>query len=133
MIGGKDIIQLKGNYIPKGLILLEKLFDQNDVSKDPKVQPNENDIRDQNIGTKDSPKIVKLSKNLHAEEKQKYIDLMKSYTDVFSWSYVYLKEYNTSIIQHTIPIKPGGNPFKQKLRRINPMLLPLIEKVVRNL
>ena len=44
MIGGKDIIQLKSNHIPKGLIPLEKLFDKNDVAKYPKVYPNENDI-----------------------------------------------------------------------------------------
>ena len=78
MIGGKYIIKFKGNYIPKGLIPLEKLFDQNDVAKDPKVQPNENDIQDQNIGTEDSLKIVNLSKNLSTEEKHKYIDLMKN-------------------------------------------------------
>ena len=51
MIGGKDIIELKSNYIPKGLIATEKLFDQNDLPKDPKVHPNENDIQDKNIGT----------------------------------------------------------------------------------
>ena len=44
VIEGKDIIQLKRNYIPKGLIPLEKLFDQNDVAKDLKVHPLENDI-----------------------------------------------------------------------------------------
>ena len=44
-----------------------------------------------------------------------------------------MKEYDTSIIQHTIPIKPGEKHFKQKLRRVNPMLLQLIEKQVRNL
>ena len=27
-LGGKDIIQLKRNFIPRGLIPLEKLFDQ---------------------------------------------------------------------------------------------------------
>ena len=73
MIGGKDIIQLKGNYIPKGLIPLEKLFVHNDAAKDPKVKPDENDIHDQNIGTEDSPKIVKISKNLPTEEKKRYI------------------------------------------------------------
>ena len=56
MIGGKDIIQLKSNiYIPKGIIPLKKLFDQNLVSEDPKVHPTENDIEDQNVGTEDSP------------------------------------------------------------------------------
>ena len=66
MIGGKDIIQLKRNYIPKNLIPLEKPFDQNEVSKYPKVQPAGNDIEDQNIGTEDSPRIVKLSRNFRA-------------------------------------------------------------------
>ena len=55
---------------------------------------------------------------------------MKNYVDVFAWSYEYLKEYDTSIIQHTIPIKTREKPFRQKLRRINPMLFPLIEKEV---
>ena len=68
-LGGKDIIQLKSNFIPRGLIPLEKLFDQNDVAKDPKVKPADNAIEDINIGTKENPKIVKLSKNLPAKEK----------------------------------------------------------------
>ena len=72
MIGEKYIIQLKINYIPKGIIPLENLFDQNDVSKDPKFQPTENDIEDQNVGTQDSPKIVKLSRNLPVKEKEEY-------------------------------------------------------------
>ena len=58
---------------------------------------------------------------------------MKKYTDVFSWCYDDLKEYDTSIIQHAITIKPGENPFRQKMRRINPMLLPVIEKEIRKL
>ena len=41
-IGGKGIIQLKINFIPNGLILLEKLFDHNDVAKNLAIQPNKN-------------------------------------------------------------------------------------------
>ena len=58
---------------------------------------------------------------------------MKKYMDVFAWSYEYLKEYDTSIIHHTIRIKLGEKPFSQKLRRINPKLVPIIEKEVRRL
>ena len=133
MIGGKDSIQSKSNFIPKGLIPLDKLFDQKDLAKNPKVHPNENDIQDQNIGTEDSPKIVKLSINLPPKEKKKYIDLMKNSIDVYSWSYEDLKEYDTSIIQHTIPIRSVEKPYRKKLRIINPILLPLIEKEVRKL
>ena len=82
-LGGKDIIQLKSNFIPRGLIPLEKFFYQNDVAKDPKVKPTNNAIEDRNIGTKENPKIVKLSKNLPAKEKQEYVNLIKKYTDVF--------------------------------------------------
>lgn len=44
-----------------------------------------------------------------------------------------MKTYDTNIIQHTIPIKPNQKPFRQKLRRINPKLLPSIEKEVNRL
>lgn len=36
-IGGREILQLKNNCIPKGLVPLEKLFDNNDVAHQPKM------------------------------------------------------------------------------------------------
>ena len=58
---------------------------------------------------------------------------MKEYVDVFAWDYSDLKAYDTSIIQHTIPLREKEKPFKQKLRRRNPKLLPMIEKEVKKL
>ena len=63
-LGGKDIIQLKNNFIPRGLIPLENIFDQNDVAKNPKVKPVDDAIEDKNIGTEEKPNIIKLSKSL---------------------------------------------------------------------
>ena len=105
-------MQLKGNHIPRGLIPLEKLFDQNGVAKDPKMKPAEDSIEDRNSGAEDHPKIIKWSKRLSAKAKEDYVSLMKKYTDVFAWNYEDLKEYDTSIIQHTIPIKLGKKKFK---------------------
>ena len=102
------------------------------MAKNTKVKPVDDAVEDTNIGTKENPKIVKLSKKLPEKEKEEYVKLMKNYTDVFAWSYEDLKEYDTSIIQDTIPINPGERPFKQKLRRINPKLLPIIEKRSKN-
>ena len=45
-LGGKDIAQLKSNHIPRRLIPLESLFDQNDVTRDPKVEPAQDAIED---------------------------------------------------------------------------------------
>jgi hypothetical protein len=53
--------------------------------------------------------------------------------DVFAWTYEDPKTYDTSIIQHRIPLKPSTNPFKQKVRKVNPLLLPTISKEVRKL
>ena len=52
---------------------------------------------------------------------------------MFVWIYSDLKAYDTSIIKHTIPLKKDEVPFKQKLRRMNKKMLPLIEKEIKKL
>jgi len=78
-------LQLKDNMLPWGLVQLEELFGFNDVAKKPKIEPVGAKVEDCNIGTEESPKIVKLSNSLLPEEKQKYINLLKEYSDVFAW------------------------------------------------
>ena len=58
---------------------------------------------------------------------------MKEYSYVFYWSYSDIKAYNTSIIQYTIPIKKDEMNFKQKLRKMNPKLFPLVGKEIKKL
>ena len=69
-LGGKDIVQLKGNHITRSLIPLEKLFNQNYVDKDPNMKPTNDAFEDKNIGTKDHLKIIKLSKKMPAKVKE---------------------------------------------------------------
>ena len=52
---------------------------------------------------------------------------------MFAWTYEDLKVYDLGVIQHTIPIQKNAKPFKKKLRRMNPLLLPLIEKETKKL
>eukprot|EP00253_Pinus_taeda_P028367 PITA_28367 len=128
-----EVIQWKDNFLPTGLDLLEDILDSNDVPRKPKLQPLNAVIEECNIGTVEKPKIIKLSASLPPDQNPKYIDLFKEFQDVFAWSYEDLKSYDTSIIQHTIPLKPNQKPFKQKLRRIIPTLLPSIEKEVQKM
>ena len=109
------------------------MFDSNDVARKPKIEPLRADIEEVNLGIEDDPKLIKISKALPPEEKVKYINLFKDFQDVFSWSYEDLKSYDTSIIQHKIILKGDHKPFKQKLRRINPFLMPSIEKEVKRM
>jgi hypothetical protein len=126
-----DVLHLKRNVFPRGLVLLEDLFDFNDVAKKPKIEAHGKEVEDCNIGTEEKPSIVKLSKSLTSEKKLKYVEMFKEYSDVFAWGYEDLKAHDTSIIQHRIPIKEDQKPFRQKLRTINPKLLPLIEKEIK--
>ena len=66
-IAEKDIIQLTTNRIPKGLVPLEELFDNNDVAKRPGVKKNNEEVEDVNIGTEQDP--VKVASKLPQEVK----------------------------------------------------------------
>jgi ribonuclease HI len=132
-IAGRDIIQLPSNHIPRGLVPLERLFDSNDVSVKRKVSEEDDGTIQCNIGTESKPKYVKLSKSLTGEQRSEYVRLLKGFADVFAWTYEDLKTYDTSIIEHKIPLKEEAKPFRQKLRQINPMLLPIMEREVKKL
>ena len=70
---------------------------------------------------------------LNADQKSKFCSLIKEFADVFTWEYSDLKTYDTNIIQHKIPLEKDTIPFKQKLRPISPLLLPVIEKEIHKL
>ena len=76
------------------------------------MQTTEENFIEYNIGSENQPKMIKLSKSLLEEEMRKYVGLLKEFVDIFSWSYEDLRTYETSIIQHKIPLKPNTKPFK---------------------
>jgi hypothetical protein len=66
-IGNHKMLLLKNNEIPKGFIPLERPFDQNDIHLKSSLQPRPKEVEDCNIGSKETPKFVKLSKYLPIE------------------------------------------------------------------
>jgi len=93
-----DILQLKDKNIPKGLIPLEDLFDQDDVARKNTLVPIEKGVEDVNIGIAEKPKMIKLSKSLSPKVKERYIHLLSEFSDVFVWDYADLKEHDRQII-----------------------------------
>jgi hypothetical protein len=132
-IANHKMLLLKNNQILKGLIPLERLFDQNGIPLKSTLYPQPKEVKDYNIGSNESPKLVKLSKYFPIEQKKKYAKLLKEYKYVFSWSYKELKTCDTSIIEHKIPLKPNVKPFKQNLRQVNPIFFLVIEREVKKL
>ena len=67
LIASQEIIDLKTNHIPQGLVPLETLFDNNDVYLRSSGKIEEENIVDCNIGTSTDSKNVKISKSLPTE------------------------------------------------------------------
>jgi hypothetical protein len=108
----------KFHMIPKGVASLEDLFDLRERFKGPKNAKTGSSCplhETINLGTLENPKNVNIGKTISKEDRKSYIKLFKEYQDIFAWSYKELKTYDTRIIQHTIPLKPGIKPFQHKL------------------
>jgi ribonuclease HI len=132
-VADHQIIQFPSNHIPRGFIPLEILFDGNDVPVKGRISSDDADTTEYNIGTSEEPRLVKLSKGLTEEKRIGYTKLLREFFDVFAWTYEDLKTYDTSVIEHKIPLKEEAKPFRQKLRQVNPMFLPVMEREVKKL
>lgn len=67
-----------------------------------------------NLGTDTKLQKNNLGLGHTSEEKLDFIHLLKQYKNVFAWNYDDLKTYDTSIIQHTIPLNFDEKPIQQK-------------------
>ena len=72
------------------------------------------------FGVPDQPREIKIGSSLSPDERSGLIDLLRSYLDVFAWSYEDMPGLEPTIVQHHLPILPHARPVKQKLRRLHP-------------
>lgn len=121
-----EIIDLLDGPLPKGIIPLERLFDQNDMYTGKMSSQVDDEVIEFNIGTKDSLKMVKFGKGTTSNEREKLISLIREFKDVLSWSYEDLKAYREYVIDHAIPLKEGKKPFRQKLKQMNLKVAPQV-------
>ena len=63
---------------------------------------------------------MRIGSTLSADERDSLLRLLRSYLDVFAWSYEDIPGLDPSIIQHHLPFMPHARPVKQKLRRLHP-------------
>jgi hypothetical protein len=50
-------------------------------------------------------------------------DLLKEYSNCFSWNYTKMLGLSEELVEHRLPIKPGFRPFKQRSRSFRPDML----------
>ncbi|RVW75925.1 hypothetical protein CK203_051825 [Vitis vinifera] len=68
----------------------------------------------------DQPRELRIRSDLSTDERDSLIQLLRSYLDVFAWSYEDMPGLDPSIVQHRLPLLPHARPVKQKLRRLHP-------------
>ena len=95
-------------------------FDHDSDPIDVRVSPATGDIETINFGTEDQSRELKIGSPLSTDERDRLIHLLRSYLDVFAWSYEDMPGLDPSIVQHHLPTLPHAKPVKQKLRRLHP-------------
>ena len=74
------------------------------------------DVEIVDFGIEDQPRKLKIGSPLSIDEMDRLIHLLRSYLDVFAWSYEDMPGLDPSIVQHHLPILPHVRLVKQKLR-----------------
>ena len=83
-----------------------------------------------NLGTEEERREVKIGTTLSPTIREKLIDLLREYSDVFTWSYQDMPSLDTDIVVHHLPLREECASIKQKLRRVKlEMLLKIKEEV----
>ncbi|KAJ9679424.1 hypothetical protein PVL29_021374 [Vitis rotundifolia] len=87
---------------------------------DQRVSPATGDTEVIDFGTADQPRELRIGSDLSTDERDGLVQLLRSYLDVFAWSYEDMPGLDPSIVQHRLPLLPHARPVKQKLRRLHP-------------
>jgi hypothetical protein len=128
-----EIMNLRTNTIPKGMIELKRIFDADRLTSLACQSIEGGECEKINLGMRENIKNVFIGKVCTPTEKEEILNLMKQFPYMISWGYEDLKTYDTSLITHTIPLKPKSKPFRQRQRPIDPLLEPLIHQEVKKL
>ena len=88
--------------------------------KDRKVTPIAGSIELIDFGTPDQLKEIRIGSSLSPDKRSRLIDLLRSYLEVFAWSYKEMPGLDSSIVQHHLPILPHARIVKPKLKKLHP-------------
>ena len=95
-------------------------FDSDHSFTDKRVSPPFDDLETIDLGIVDQPRELRISTTLSADERDSLLRLLRSYLDVFVWSYEDMQGLDPSIVQHHLPLVPHARLVKQILRRLHP-------------
>ena len=74
-----------------------------------------------------------MNASLASDEERDYVDLLKEYKDVFSWSYKAMLGLDPKVAVHHLVVKSGTRPIKQAQRHYRTGLVPVVETEVNKI
>ena len=69
------------------------------------IQPHEEPVDTINLGTEEDKREVKMGANLEPSVKERRIQWLHDYVEVFSWSYEDMQGLDADIVVHRLPTK----------------------------
>ena len=88
------------------------LSDSDHSFTDERVSPPFDVLETVDLGTADQPREMRIGTTLSVDERDSLLRLLKSYLDVFAWSYEDMPSLDPSIVQHHLPLVPHARPVK---------------------
>ena len=89
------------------------------------IRPHQEEIEVINLGTEED------KKEINPRVKERIIELLREYPDIFAWSYKDMPGLDPDVVEHRLPLKHECPPIKQKLRRSHPDMALKIKEEVR--
>jgi hypothetical protein len=74
-----------------------------------------------------------LNVNLIEAQKGKILELLREFTDYFTWSYTEMPDLSKELVVHRLPIKKGFHPYQQPARNFNSKIVGKIKEEVDRL
>ena len=84
------------------------------------IQPHEEPVEVLNLGTDEDRKEIKIGVGLESNVKERLVQMLRDYIEIFAWSYEDIPGLDNDIVVHRLPTKEGFLPVKQKVRRMRP-------------
>ncbi|RDX73875.1 hypothetical protein CR513_46446, partial [Mucuna pruriens] len=75
-------------------------------------------------------KRIRIGKLTPLDLKQRLIELLREYEDIFAWSYRDMPGLDTTIVEHKLPLIPNAILVQKQLRRMKPEVALKIKEEV---
>ncbi|RDY03906.1 hypothetical protein CR513_12450, partial [Mucuna pruriens] len=108
--------EARENLEEEALEELERLLEQ----ERPRLQSGVEEIEVINLGEGDEVKKIRVGKLMPPDLRQRLVELLREYIDIFAWSYRDMPGLYTIIVEHRLPLIPNMVPIRQQLRKMKP-------------